>query len=465
MWSFLAIFVVPSFAATLYFALIASDQYIAEARFAVHSNFVDTVTPSSKSSKASTTASFMGGLTASTDDSYMVAAYIRSRACIDEVSRTLNLREIFRRPEADVWARLKADASPEELTKYWDYMVSSYVDPPSGIVTVSVSAFRREDALAIADAIIKASEKVANDVSARAREDVMKSAEKEVTSAEDRVAASLADLRDFREKAGFIDPKFQAESVGRILEDLIGQRIRLHTEYEVSSRAMSPEAPTLQSLKARLDQIDLQIAVEKAKLTSQSKDPKALANLLPKYEELLMRNTFADKLYALAADGLERARLRAEAQTIYVNVFVPPALPQEALFPERVDLLGSHRSGAVHRLGHRRAGGGARRGSQAVRATETVRAEGYAIAGLLKTARPHSRRAHPARRADAIFRHARSASSSPSPGRCRISSSCSSSTPRWAAPRPTATARRCFSPPAWCRSCASTTCRASRCLA
>ena len=49
-----------------------------------------------------------------------------------------------------------------------------------------------------------------------------------------------------------------------------------------------------------------------------------------------MRNTFAGKLYGLAADGLERARLRAEAQTIYINVFVPPALPQEAQFPERI---------------------------------------------------------------------------------------------------------------------------------
>ena len=48
-----------------------------------------------------------------------------------------------------------------------------------------------------------------------------------------------------------------------------------------------------------------------------------------------MRNTFAAKLYGLAADGLERARLRAEAQAIYINVFVPPARPQEAQFPER----------------------------------------------------------------------------------------------------------------------------------
>ena len=142
-------------------------------------------------------------------------------------------------------------------------------------------------------------------------------------------------MRAFREKAGFIDPKQQAESISHILQELTTQRIRLQTEYEVSSRAMSPEAPTLQSIKGRLDQLDLQIADQKAKLTSQSKDPKALANLLPKYEELLMRNTFASKLYGLAADGLERARLRAEAQAIYINVFVPPRLPQEALFPER----------------------------------------------------------------------------------------------------------------------------------
>jgi len=333
--SFLAVVVAPAFAVTVYFALIASDQYVAEARFAVHQMEADTVTPDQKEKKPATSSSFMGGLTASNDDSYLVAAYIRSRACIDEVSRTVNLREMFRRPEADFWARLKAHPSPEELEKYWGYMVTSYVDPPSGIVTVTVAAFRREDALAIAQAILKASEKVANDISARARDDVMREADKEVASAEDRVVDSLKAMRAFREKAGFIDPKLLAQSTGLLLEQLIGQRIRLQTEYLVSSRAMSPEAPTLQSVKARLDQLDEQIALEKAKLTSQSKDPTALANLLPKYEELLVRNTFAEKLYGLAADGLERARLRAAAQTIYIDVFVPPALPQDALFPER----------------------------------------------------------------------------------------------------------------------------------
>lgn len=333
--SFWIMVVAPAFAATLYFAVFAADLFVAETRFAVHSPALETVTESGKADKPATASTLTGGLKAATEDSYLVAAFIRSRACVEEVSRALPLREMFRRPEADAVARLKAKASPEELTEYWGERVQAYVDPPSGIVTVTVAAFRREDALAMARAILAAAEVAANSVSARARADVMKAAEKEETQAQDRVVQSLADLRAFREQAGFIDPKLQAESLGRTMEELIGQRLKLETEYLVSRRAMSPEAPTLQSLKSRLDQYDIAIAAEKAKLTSSSKDPAALANLLPKYEELLVRNTFAEKLYGLAADGLERARLRAAAQTIYLDVFVPPALPQDALYPER----------------------------------------------------------------------------------------------------------------------------------
>ena len=333
--SFLALVVLPALAASFYFALFASDEYVAESRFAVHAMATEAVSDNTKSKKASTTSSLMGALSSASEDSYLVAAYVRSRACIEEVSKALPLQEVFRRPEADFISRLEAKASPEALVKYWDRMVTAYVDPPSGIVTVTVSAFRREDALALAQAILVAAEKMANALSSRARTDIMNLADAEVTSAQERVVASLDALRAFRDKAGFIDPKVQALSLTQGLQTLIERRIRLETDYEVSSRAMSREAPTLQALKSRLDQLDSDIAGEKAKLTSRSADPAALANLLPAYESLVLRNTFAEKLYGLAADGLERARLRAEAQTIYLDVFVPPAIPQEALYPER----------------------------------------------------------------------------------------------------------------------------------
>ena len=71
-------------------------------------------------------------------------------------------------------------------------------------------------------------------------------------------------------------------------------------------------------------------------MTGSSKDSSTIASAIPKYEALELQNRFAEKIYALAEDGLERARLRAEAQSIYVNAFVPPSLPQEAEYPERV---------------------------------------------------------------------------------------------------------------------------------
>ena len=97
----------------------------------------DAVSDNSKTKKATTASSLMAGLSSASEDSYLVAAYVRSRACIEEVSKTLPLQEVFRRPEADFISRLEAKASPEALVKYWDRMVTAYVDPPSGIVTVT----------------------------------------------------------------------------------------------------------------------------------------------------------------------------------------------------------------------------------------------------------------------------------------------------------------------------------------
>lgn len=333
--SLIACVVVPVLAASLYFAFIASDQFAAEARFAVRAvSSADSGGDKLKSAlSAVTSVPAIAG-----QDAFIVAAYIKSRAIVDDLSKSIDLRDIFRRPEADFWARLPANASAETLTSYWQEMVSAYVDGPSGILTLRVRAFRADDALRIANAVIKASEALANEISMRARADTMKLAEREVRGAESRVVASLADLRRFRDSAGFIDPTAQATSTGLLLTDLLSQKIKLQNNYFVALRAMSPEAPTVQSMKTRLDGLDQQIEEQKAKLTSNSTETGTIASLLPKFEELELQNRFAEKLYSVAQDGLEQARQRAEAQSLYVSVFVPPALPEEARFPERFSL-------------------------------------------------------------------------------------------------------------------------------
>jgi capsular polysaccharide transport system permease protein len=328
--SFIVCVAAPALAVSLYFAFIASYQYVAETSFAVRSASND-----AGADKLKTMTSSIGAIpSVAGQDAYIIANYIRSRAIVDDLSKSIDLREVFRRPEADFWARLEDKASVEELTKYWREMVSASVEATSGIVTVRVTAFRSDDALTLANAIIKSSEALGNEISVRARADAMTTAEREVRGAQGRVLSALADLRSFRDQVGFIDPLTQATSGSALLTALLAQRIKLQGDYFVASSAMSPEAPRVQGVKTRLDALDRQIDEQKAKLTGNSAGSATIASLLPKYEELELQSTFAQKLYTLAQAGLERARQRVKAQSVYISVFAPPALPEEAEYPK-----------------------------------------------------------------------------------------------------------------------------------
>ena len=144
--TFVLFVVLPSLATAVYFAFIASNQYVAEARFAVRTAQIESLSDKAKSALSAVTMTV--GLPAmSGQDAYIIATYVRSRAILDDIGRTLDLRAIFRRPEADVLARLRDRPSEEELLAYWRDMASVYIDGPSGVVTVSVRAFRPADAL------------------------------------------------------------------------------------------------------------------------------------------------------------------------------------------------------------------------------------------------------------------------------------------------------------------------------
>ncbi len=118
----------------------------------------------------------------------------------------------------------------------------------------------------------------------------------------------------------------------------MAERIKLQNDYFVDSRAMSPDAPTLMTLKARLDALDGQIGSLRRQLTSDADDRGTVSASIAQFEELELKRIFAEKLYSLSQEALERARLRAERQNVYISVFAPSLLPEEAQFPERWSL-------------------------------------------------------------------------------------------------------------------------------
>jgi capsular polysaccharide transport system permease protein len=341
--SFIAFVVLPAAAASVYFAFIASDQFTVETRFAVRSLDVDS-SPSSLGAVAGVSGGGAGSgagargvsISASPQNSYVVTSYIRSRAIVDDLSAKVKLREIFQRPEADFWARLRDNAPVEKLVAYWNTMIDTDVEAVSGVVTLRIRAFRRDDALALGKAVVAASEDLVNRISDRARRDATAMAEKDVRRAFVAVQSALAELTKFREEFGMIDPGQKSSEITTLLAPLMGDKIRLENELFVASRELAPNAPTVRVLREQIETTDRQIKELQSKLTNRESRGGTIAESLTRFESLETQRMLAEQLYALARSDLDRAQLRANRQSIYLTVFVPPSLPEIALYPHRL---------------------------------------------------------------------------------------------------------------------------------
>ena len=343
-WSFALVVLLPSLAFGLYLFFVACDQYVAEARFAVRPADPiaggDTADVEPSKGQAGGASYLMGGENLGGENAEIVANYIHSRAIVDDVSRTLDVRAIFRRPEADLSTRLAESASAEDLAAYWNRMVSVYIEASSGIVTLSVSTFRRADAVTLANAILKSSDALVNSLSNKIRTDAMKTAEDEVRRSDGEVRFALATLTTFRNAHHLIDPVQTSEAAGKLLLQLLSDKIETEAALYVTQRTRGPDAPGINAVRARLDSISQHITTLQDQMAGDRHVSQNLAATLAQFADLELKTQFAERMYGFARDGVERARVAAIRQTVYLAVFVPPSLPQDATYPLRAkDLL------------------------------------------------------------------------------------------------------------------------------
>ena len=66
-----------------------------------------------------------------------------------------------------------------------------------------------------------------------------------------------------------------------------------------------------------------------------------LSRMLGSYEQLDNERKFAETAYQHALQSLDQARSAADRQRVFVANFVPPALPEEPLYPRRWRSLGT----------------------------------------------------------------------------------------------------------------------------
>jgi capsular polysaccharide transport system permease protein len=267
--------------------------------------------------------------------------YITSRAIVDQLDASLDLRRIFSPPEADWWARLPRPSSIEALVQYWRGQVDPFYDPANGTVTVRVRAFTPAEALHLAQAVVAASEQLVNELSARARQDALRNAEAEVAQAETRLKTVLAEIKAFRDREGVIDPGKTADATGSLAGRLRDELVRANAELATLQSYMRDDAPSVKVLKARIRSLETQQRGIAHELTD--RDPghdDTLSRKLSSYEQLDSERRFAEAAYQHTLQGLDQARANADRQQVYISNFVAPSLPEEALYPRRWRSLG-----------------------------------------------------------------------------------------------------------------------------
>ncbi|NRF07617.1 capsule biosynthesis protein [Agrobacterium pusense] len=323
---FFVLFVLtPFLASLLYFILIASDQYTSEARFAVRSLADD-------GSNDRVDAGIIN-MQSSSQDAYVVTSFIHSAEILRRLEHKIDYRAIFQRDDADFWARFDPQGSHEDFLNYWMKHVTVYIDGPSGIIILKVQTFKPEDSVDLAKAILGESEKLINELTLRAREDMMSSFREEVERTDRLYQNALAKLTRFQQSSGLLNPTEQAQQKGTLLTGLLGQKLEMESQIFVLRQSNKTESPRYRQISLALQSINQQIDNMRSQITGGA--DASLANVITNFSAVETDRVVAEKLYEAARRNYDQAFAAAVRKALYVTVFVNPAMPEEALYPRR----------------------------------------------------------------------------------------------------------------------------------
>jgi capsular polysaccharide transport system permease protein len=328
-WVFLIIVALPTVVTAIYMFLIAAPLYVSESNFVVRTH-----SQGGPSAFGAVLASVGVNLGASASDAYEINEYMMSRSAVQDLASHQDLRNVLNRPESDFIARYPRfyeNDSFENLFKSYPRFVSVSYDSTTGISTLSVSAFRADDAYKIADALLAGAEKLLNQLNERAADDGIEQAWVQVQTAQKRAVAVELALTNFRTREKLIDPT-QASAAGTSIVNELNTQLATMQAQRNSLAALAPQSPALPDLDQRIQSLQAEQQLQRAKIAGESN---SLAPLIGEYERLLLDRDYAARSLETADSVLEQAQIDARKKQTYLERVAGPNIPDQAEMPRR----------------------------------------------------------------------------------------------------------------------------------
>ncbi|WP_129331981.1 capsule biosynthesis protein [Ciceribacter ferrooxidans] len=321
--------IVPIIGSVVYFGLIASAQYQSETRFVVR-----TSTPAIGKDQLGKVTGLPSAKIA--QDTQIVINFIHSRTILEELEKSMDIRSRFSHSDIDFAARLRSDITYEEFLDYWNGMVKTTVSPSSGIITVTVNAFSAEDARDIAAGVTAASERMINQLSERIWQDVSDSVQVNLDRATEKLREVRERVATQQNESGVLTVEGASAMLSALLTKLQQEKIALEQSYTVKLESVASTAPQMKILAREIESKQAQIDDLQRQIASPEGDGVGnLASVSAELSSLEFETRLAEEQFAASVRTFEQVQFASKQQLMYLDSFLPPSLPDDALYPRR----------------------------------------------------------------------------------------------------------------------------------
>ncbi|WP_349978245.1 sugar transporter [Shimia sp. SDUM112013] len=324
-------FFLAPLAATLYYLyVIAEDQYASFVGFSV------------KSEESASATDLLGGLSSfsssSSSDTDILFQFIQSQELISRINQSINLEEIYSRPDFDPVFSYNPDGTIEDLVSYWPWMVRVDLDAKTNLIELRVQAFTPEDAQLVAQEIVNESSAMINRLSAIAREDSTRYARADLEKALERLKLARENLTKFRSETQIVDPTADLQGQMGLLNSLEAQLASAQIELNLLLETAREGDPRIAQAERRIIVIKDLIDEERAKFGiggNARTNERDYSTLVGEFERLMVELEYAQQTYLGAQAALDTALAEAQRTSRYLATFTQPTLAESARYPQR----------------------------------------------------------------------------------------------------------------------------------
>lgn len=311
-----------------YFFGIATPRYVSETQFVVR--------------QAAATENFGGlssflkttGLGSGADNSSIIRAYVTSRAALEELEKTLPVRDHYKNSGADFlssWPSIIHGETNEQFYNYFRKMIDVRVDPYTGVLVLTVETFSPEFSQKVALNLVGLAETRINEINERVAESTLGTAQLELEQSELRLSEIQVKIALFRQTDRILDPTQSVAVLGALLKNLASELSSVNTAIQ-NLQKNAPNSPRLPSLIKQSEALDNQISQVRIEYSGEET---GYSKSISEFEKLELQHEFALNRLAFAIASYSTALSQTNEQRLFLERFVSPNLPDKSTEPKR----------------------------------------------------------------------------------------------------------------------------------